>query len=321
MEQNVHRPTDAFKPHFATPSLPSNIAFDFESVDDGNRVSTQESILLKSVLNLRSGGSWQGASALGTHGMGGVGKTTALKGICSAESVRGLFADGICFMEFGENATVQKVREEICSCVRKFGGKELAKEMRKASSLRDVVSQAAEWLEGRAVLLVCDDLWVTDDNELGYLPELKNLLRDAPESGLLISTRDRTIALEVSSSPVSFECVEPQGPKAREIMGKAAFGDDWQEMTSNWDAELEYVEILKVCAGLPLALGIAGRGVCVDYADSGDGEGRRNPTFAVRNYCDGLNNGNLEHMQRTKIDYHRDGLKYVVEASLKSCEA
>ena len=120
------------------------MVFDLDSVDDGNPVSTQESTLLKSVLNLRSGASWQRTSALGTHEMGGVGKTTALKGICSTESVRGLFVDGICFMEFGENATAQKVREQICSCVRKFGGKDSVKEMRKASSLRDVVRQAVE---------------------------------------------------------------------------------------------------------------------------------------------------------------------------------
>ena len=51
----------------------------------------------------------QGASALGTHGMGGVGKTIALKKICSAESVQGKFVDGICFMQFGQDAILQKV--------------------------------------------------------------------------------------------------------------------------------------------------------------------------------------------------------------------
>ena len=321
MERNVHTPTDAFKRHFDIPSLPSNLVFDFESFDDENRVSTPESILLNSVLHLGLRGSLQGASALGTHGMGGVGKTTALKRICSAESVQGLFVDGVCFMEFGENATLQKVCEEICRCVRKFGGKEVVKLMRRATSLGEVVNYAAEWLEDRAVLLVCDDLWATDDNELGYLPELKKMLRDAPKSGLLISTRDRMIAHAVSSSPVSFECVEPQGSRAREILGRAAFGVDWQQITSNWNAESEYVEILTVCAGLPLALGIAGSGLNVDYEDSRNRKGRKNPSFAVRNYWYGLKRGSLKHLRATKTSYHTDGLKYVVQASLKSCKA
>ena len=41
---------------------------------------------------------------------------------------------------------------------------------------------------------------------------------------------------------------------------------------SNWDAEWEYAEVLKVSAGLPLALGIAGSVRHVDYADSGNRE-------------------------------------------------
>ena len=74
MEQNVHPPTDAFKPHFDIPSLPSNLDFDFESFDDDSRVSTSESFFLNSLLHLRSRGTWQGASALRTHGMGAVGR-------------------------------------------------------------------------------------------------------------------------------------------------------------------------------------------------------------------------------------------------------
>ena len=88
----------------------------------------------------------------------------------------------------------------------------------------------------------------------------------------------------VSCSPVRFECVEPEGQRARKILGKAAFADNYEEVISNLEAELEYVEILKVCAGLPLALGIAGSGLREDYADSRKGEGRKDPSFAVRNY-------------------------------------
>ena len=286
MEQNVHPPTDVFKRHFDIPFLSSNLVFDFESFDDENRVSTPESILLNSVLHPGSRGSWQGASALGTHGMGGVGKTTALKRICSAESVQGLFADGVCFMQFGQDATLQKVREELCRCVRNFGGVE-AKDMGSTANLGNVVNRAAERLKSKVVLLVCDDLWPTNDNDLGYVSELKKMLRDAPKSGLLISTRDRTIAHAVSNSPVSFECVEVQGPRARKILGKAAFGDNCEKTISNWDAESEFVEILRVCAGLPLALGIAGSSVKLDYEDSEDA------SFSVKKYCSGLVSGGL----------------------------
>ena len=321
LEQNALPAADTFKSFFDSPSLPPNLVFDFESCDDSGYYLTPEGTLLDSVLQLAEKKNSKGSSALGTHGMGGVGKTTALKKICSSGSVRSLFVDGVCFMQFGQDATIQKVREEICRCVRKFGGVQLAKDMRRAQNLSEVVNRAAEWLDDRAVLLVCDDLWARDNNELGYLPELKNLLRDAPKSGLLISTRDRMIARAVSSSPVSFECVEPQGSKAKEILGRAAFGVDWEQITSNMVAELEYAGILQVCAGLPLALGIAGSGVNVDYEDSKDERDRKNASFAVKNYWVGLKEGSVKTLGGANAEYHADGLKYVVEASLKLCQA
>ena len=177
-----------------------------------------------------------------------------------------------------------------------------------------------ERLRDRAILLVCDDFWATNDSELGYVSELKKMLRDAPKSGLLISTRDHTIAREVSSSPVSFECGDPGGPSCRDILGRAAFGVDWKQIMSGWEAESQYVEILTVCAGLPLALGIERGGVNVDNEDSGDGEGRKDAPLAVKTYLDGLSKGSVKHLRGANADYHRDGLKYVAQASLKSCK-
>ena len=51
------------------------------------------------------------------------------------------------------------------------------------------------------------------------------------------------IARSLSSSSVSFECVEPQGLIEREILGRVAFGIDWHHITSNWNSESELVEV------------------------------------------------------------------------------
>ena len=74
MEQTARTAIDAFKPRFEIPSLASNLVFDFEYFDDNSRPRTAESILLNSMLYPGSRGNLQGASALSTHGMGGVGK-------------------------------------------------------------------------------------------------------------------------------------------------------------------------------------------------------------------------------------------------------
>ena len=158
------------------------------------------------------------------------------------------------------------------------------------------------------------------NNELRYVAELKKVLWDAPKSELLILTRDWTISEEVSGSAVSFECVQQEGWRARNILGKVAFGDNCEEIISNLGAESEYVEILKVCSGLQLALGIAGSGLREYYGDSRDENGREDPSFTVRNYWKGLKIGRLDHLEGENIYYHRNGLKYAVEASFKSCE-
>lgn len=132
-------------------------------------------------------------SAVGSHGMGGVGKTTALRALCHELQVREYFPDGICSMEFGQESNDGKVFREVKHCVTKFGGNKMRKRIEEDGTLEGGVDYASEWLSSKAVLLVCDDLWPREHMALGYLPVLKKLLRDAPDSGLLISTRDWNI--------------------------------------------------------------------------------------------------------------------------------
>ena len=255
----------------------------------------------------------RGATALGTHGMGGVGKTTALKGICREKEVLDTYPDGVCFMQFGQDASGKKVRSEIVRCVRNFGGVELSRQLEQAKSIGEVVDGAAMWFKGRTILLVCDDIWESDASQLGFVPELKNTLRDAPRSGLLVSTRDRNIARAISDTPVDFVSLDVQGPKALEILGKSAFGKEWVNHTSRLTCNAKYMEILNVCAGLPLALGIAGRGISVEFKDCKD------ESAAISSYWDGLQERKLSHMQEPNLEYHPDGLIYVAEASLAIC--
>ena len=129
--------------------------------------------------------------------------------------------------------------------------------------------------------------------------------------GSLDGLLGREVKRPTSDIPKMEQNVEPQGSKARGILGRAAFGVDWQEVMSNWDAEseLEYVGILDMCSGLPLALEIAGSGVYADYEDIQDGEGRKDPSFAVKNYWEGVKMSSLKYLRGANRDYHRDGLK------------
>lgn len=107
------------------------------------------------------------------------------------------------------------------------------------------------------MLLICDDLW-RNKKEFGYVPDL--LLRDAPKIRLLISTCDRNFADGVVLS-VKFTPLEAEGDKAREILLADVPSIGSQPLISDTAAEDGIRRILEICAGLPLALAIAGRGL------------------------------------------------------------
>lgn len=306
--------SDSFKSYFDKPLLPPNVVFDFVSTDADGKLVSPEGRLLDSVLCNGKSQDSRGSIAYGTHGMGGVGKTTALKGICHEKAVWEMYPDGICFLEFGEKASNRKVIDELVRCLRNFGSSRLASEMKNTVEIGKVVETVAQWLNERAVLFVCDDLWPLPNNELGYVPELKKLLRDTPKSALLVSTRDRKIARAVGNSPVPFKSLEPLGLKAREILSTASFGKDWKYVPENWGCANEFERILHVCAGLPLLLSIAGSSISIDYEDSED------VSFSVAAYWERLQDSTLAHLQEEhNPDYHHGGLEHVVEASLKVC--
>ena len=75
--------------------------------------------------------------------MGRVDKATSLKKICGEESGRTQYVDGVCFIKFGQDATLHKVREEMSWCIRNFGGLELVRSMSSAANFGDVVNRAA----------------------------------------------------------------------------------------------------------------------------------------------------------------------------------
>ena len=123
--------------------LPS-LVFVFESFDNQGAHNTPEVILLNSTLQLGLQGKSKGASELGTHGMSRPGKTSAFKRICNITSVQLLLVDGVSLMQFGQDLTLQRVRAEICRCVKEFFGEVLEKKMKDTASLWDAVNRAAD---------------------------------------------------------------------------------------------------------------------------------------------------------------------------------
>ena len=305
---------DEFVPHFDCPELPDNVVLDFRSNE------TQEGRLLRKLLELREKENVQGVSAVGcrrgtaTHGMGGVGKTTALRAICHQPEVKEAFPDGICFLEFGQDTKDGNVQQQLERCIRKFGGTTTLVEMKKQLSLKGVVEQAASWLHKKAILFVCDDLWRSPGCEFGYLPLLKGLLEDAPRSKLLVSTRNQRIAEELSTNCETFNTLISDRPRARNLLGHITFGGEQIEILERPDIQDHIEVILNVCAGLQIALCMAGRALRTEIRRVGD----------IRKVFE-MYASQVEHDQRPDetergAQLYDHGLSYIVEASLVQCE-
>ncbi len=305
---------EEFVPHFDCPELPDNVVLDFRSDN------TQEGRLLRRLLALREKGNVQGVSAVGrgrgtaTHGMGGVGKTTALRAICHEGEVKEAFPDGICFLEFGQDTKDGDVQQLLERCIRKFGGTTTLVEMRKQSSLKEVINQAASWLCKRVILFVCDDLWRSPACEFGYLPLLKRLVEDAPRSKLLVSTRDQRIAEELSINCETFDTLLSDRPRARNLLGHITFGGEQIEVLERPDIQGHIETILNVCAGLQIALCMAGRALRTEIRRVGD------IPKVFEMYASQVVHDQRPDETERGAQLYDHGLSYIVEASLVQCE-
>ena len=182
--------------------------------------------------------------------------------------------------------------------------------MNEAESLAKAIEMASDWVRGRTVLVVHDGLWPSEGRTLGYLPQIEKLLRNAPKSALLMSTRDRNIARHLDGDAVDFESLGVYEAKARSILLKAASRD--ANVPELSEVENEVNEILDKCAGLPLALSKAASGVNEMLEESGDA------ASAIIAYRNELNESILQP-EFAEISRYL-GLNHVIDAGLKHCE-
>lgn len=109
-----------------------------------------------------------------------------------------------------------------------------------------------------------DDVWPTNTCDKGYLPELRSILQGSSESRIVLTTRNVLIGSSASSH-VDFDARDPLGPISTSIfMGCATKGN---QATCRAGESLSSVQgILRLCAGLPIALAVTGEFVAVQVS-------------------------------------------------------
>jgi hypothetical protein len=158
-------------------------------------------------------------------------------------------------------------------------------------------------------------LWPTSARTSGFFADLNELVRLGDGSCLLFSTRHKEIARYASSDHVVFEAREPRGQEAMEMlrkhvdMDKAALTD----LKNTGDENLGYV--LGRCAGLPLALAVAGRSIATSLRTA-----NQTPAGALKAYARKLESTHVRLIDKGvdlgTVQY--PGLRPVIEASVSA---
>ncbi|CDF38974.1 WD40-repeat containing protein [Chondrus crispus] len=252
---------DVFKSCVWAPRNPDSVYIDLKLRQGHGAQDTCERQLKAAVL--RTDGSAQvGAFAVG---QGGVGKTCALRAIAHDEEVRARFPGGVYFLTLGQDASVGRLMQQFCLAVNATRGHSTAEKMREQTELQEVLSLLVSWFGDRICLFIFDDVWARNGINKEILQQLSVLAGSGTGIGgatsrIMYSTRDRDLTLIGQS--IAFGARFSRGSDA-EMMLRQASGPLCDEENSSCSEEAIHAihAILDMCAGLPLALNVAGTSV------------------------------------------------------------
>lgn len=246
---------DIFKPDFSSAPMPSqNAVINFS---DPNSV---EGALKQNIVDIANSSTQTISVATGISGMGGIGKTTALIALAYEKSVQMLFPDGIYFCTVGKAANNQVLVNQLSRIVVLSGGKQHAVKVSNSKLLEGALDLVIAWFKGRTALFIFDDIWETTTSAVGYLSQLKAVLRCSPSSHLVISTRSQNIA-RFAGKKIVFCPLQEKGETAKAILLQyTGIGQSSIDSFSS-AAQAAFDEILHKCGGVRLTIAVAGSSI------------------------------------------------------------
>lgn len=247
--------TEPYRYGTNVPPLPENVHLDFNSRDETGAFCTPEGSFRSMLLS--------SASLSTVHvvsGMAGVGKTAILCALGHDPLVQQHFPDGILFMSLGADASEGHVVQSLSKIMSVTGSMHIASEVQRMIQLPPAIEFAANWFQEKRVLFLIDDIWPTNSKVEGFLPDLKGILEKSPNSCIAASTRIRPIGARIGSH---FE-VEARDPRSHAAISMFMMNVTARSSLTfaEFDMQLPAVRgIIALCAGLPVALAVTGRGV------------------------------------------------------------
>lgn len=168
---------------------------------------------------------------IGLVGMGGAGKSVLARALAQDVRVRQAFRDGLVWLELGESAELAARQTDLSE---EFG------DHRTAEDWKQRLTRLNTLLAGASCLVILDDVWERE--------HLRPFELQAPDSALLVTTRTRDVLSP--AAVVHHVGVLPAGQATKLLTAWA------RQPPAGLTTDAQRVADL--CAGLPLALAVAG---------------------------------------------------------------
>jgi WD40 repeat protein/DNA-binding winged helix-turn-helix (wHTH) protein len=220
------------------------------------------------------------------EGMGGIGKTTIAIHLCHDPLIREAFPDGIVWLRIGKESRAilepgETLKEHRIKRVAHYLNQEF-----------DVYDEAAyrTMLEGKAVLVVLDDVWTLEDVEPFRIA--------GGRSCLLYTTRDRSLAGSLGALQQEVGTLDTT--ESRELLAL------WSQRPSTTLPEPHASQILNQCAGLALGISMIGAALVGQSDDE------------WRHRLEDLKEARLKYIDRRPADYAYETLHACIAVSVNA---
>ncbi|HVT19343.1 MAG TPA: NB-ARC domain-containing protein [Thermoanaerobaculia bacterium] len=174
-----------------------------------------------------------GRLAVGVQGMGGVGKSVLASALALDEEVGAAFPDGVFWVALGQHPDLIQLQAELA--VRAGGARPVLESPQQGKLLLERL------LAERAVLLVLDDVWSSEDAAA--------LDRVGPKGRLLLTARDADVLVGLGAAE---HRVDVLSPGQAHLLLAAWAGQEVRELP-----EVAH-QVARECGYLPLALALIG---------------------------------------------------------------